>query len=111
VDADVSSNRATVKGFSVGSKYAIGCSTPFSNTRKSSCFRPGTNRPWRSTTLTGTATSVVSMRTTSPAETSSTLGSGTAAGALPSETALGAAPLALLSVGGVWLAEDVSNGD
>src|SRR5260370_30983522 len=44
---------------------------PFSKTLKSSRLRLGTKRPWRSRTLTGTVTSVVSTRTTSPSDTSS----------------------------------------
>src|SRR5258708_7868418 len=44
---------------------------PFSKALKSSRLRLGTKRPWRSRTLTGTVTSVVSTRTTSPSDTSS----------------------------------------
>ena len=50
---------ATVKGFSVSSKYAIACSSPSSERRKSSRLRLGTNLPSRSNTLTGTVTNTL----------------------------------------------------
>src|SRR5437660_6892764 len=59
------------KGLSTEEKKATFCSTPSSQSRKSSFFRFGTYLPSRSMTLTGNVTKVVFTLTTSPASTSS----------------------------------------
>src|SRR6476660_1791445 len=65
---------------------------PFSKTRKSARLRSGMKRPWRSKTLTGTATRPVLTRTTSPSATSSGPGSTTATAAEFDGDAVGGVP-------------------
>src|SRR6266446_5178880 len=71
VEPLVSNISTTEKGLSTDEKNATCCSTPSSQSRKSSLRRFGTYRPSRSITLTGSVTSVVFTLITSPASTSS----------------------------------------